>query len=167
MHLPELDAVDDLNVGEVSVFVGKNYVLSVRNRSRQSLLGVRSRCEREPELLRQGAGFVLYALMDAVVDRYFPLIDALESELEAVEAQIFVKDAARANIKRMYALKRHAMSLKHAVAPLMDAVSKLQGAGCRRSAPRARNIFVTFMTICCATTRRSIRSATPLPRRSR
>jgi magnesium transporter len=145
MHLPELDAVDELHIGEVSVFVGKNYVLSVRNRSRQSLLGVRSRCEREPELLRQGAGFVLYALMDAVVDRYFPLIDALESELEAVEAQIFVKGAARANIKRMYALKRHAMSLKHAVAPLMDAVSKLHGSRvppvCAKSQEYFRDVY--------------------------
>jgi magnesium transporter len=145
MHLPELDAVDELNIGEVSVFVGKNYVLSVRNRSRQSLLGVRNRCEREPELLRQGAGFVLYALMDAVVDRYFPLIDALESELEAVEAQIFVKGAARANIKRMYALKRHAMLLKHAVAPLMDAVSKLHGsrvpAVCAKSQDYFRDVY--------------------------
>jgi magnesium transporter len=145
MHLPELDAVDDLNIGEVSVFVGKNYVLSVRNRSRQSLLGVRSRCEREPELLRQGAGFVLYALMDAVVDRYFPLIDALESELEAVEAQIFVKGAARANIKRMYALKHSAISLKHAVAPLMDAVSKLHGSRvpsvCAKSQEYFRDVY--------------------------
>jgi magnesium transporter len=145
MHLPELDAVDELHIGEVSVFVGKNYVLSVRNRSQQNFLGVRSRCEREPELLRQGAGFVLYALMDAVVDRYFPLIDALESELEAVEAQIFVKGAAHANIKRMYALKRHAMLLKHAVAPLMDAVSKLHGSrvppACAKSQEYFRDVY--------------------------
>jgi len=55
------------------VFAGANFVLSVRNRSSQGFLGVRERCEREPELLRQGSSFVLYALMDAVVDRYFPL----------------------------------------------------------------------------------------------
>lgn len=57
------------NLGEVDVFIGPNYVLSVRNRSKQGFLGVRDRCEREPELLQHGAGFVLYALMDAVVDR--------------------------------------------------------------------------------------------------
>jgi magnesium transporter len=50
---------------------------------------VRERCEREPALLSQGSGFVLYALMDAVVDRYFPLIDYIESELEAIEEKIF------------------------------------------------------------------------------
>ena len=127
MHLTELNALDELNIGEVSVFVGRNYVLSVRNRSRQDFLGVRARCEREPELLSQGAGFVLYALMDAVVDRYFPLVDVLESELEIVEAQILVKGTAHANIKRIYTLKRQAMLLKHAVAPLLEAASKLYG----------------------------------------
>ena len=50
---------------------------------------VRARCEREPELLRLGSGYVLYALMDAVVDRYFPMLDALETELETVEERIF------------------------------------------------------------------------------
>jgi magnesium transporter len=102
-------------------------VLSVRNRSRQSFLGVRQRCEREPHLLAKGSGFVFYALMDAVVDRYFPLIDVLESQLELVEAQIFVKGEARANVKRMYELKSQAIELKHAVAPLMEAVGKLHG----------------------------------------
>ena len=115
----------EIAVGEVDIFVGGNFVLSVRNRSSQTLLGVRERCEREPELLRQGAGFVLYAIMDAVVDRYFPLIDAIESELEAVEEHIFDKGTARLNIKRLYDLKRQVMVLKHAVAPLMEAVGKL------------------------------------------
>lgn len=117
----------DLNLGEVDVFVGHNYVLSVRNRSTQDFLGVRDRCEREPHLLKQGAGFVLYALMDAVVDRYFPIIDALESELETIEQQIFIKGTARANIQRLYDLKRRVMVLKHAVAPLLEAAGKLHG----------------------------------------
>jgi magnesium transporter len=127
MHLPELDANGELRIGEVNVFIGVNYVLSVRNRSQQDFLGVRSRCEREPNHLRLGSSFVFYALMDAVVDRYFPLVDALESELEAIEAKIFVKGSARANIERMYGLKGEVMVLKHAVAPLMEAASKLHG----------------------------------------
>lgn len=123
-----LEIVDGvLTVGEAAVFVGKNYVLSVRNRSQQNFLSVRERCEREPHLLSQGAGFVLYALMDAVVDRYFPLIDALESELETVEGQIFAKGSARSNIERLYELKRKVMVLKHAVAPLLEAVTNLHG----------------------------------------
>ncbi len=127
MHLPEIDDEGELKIGEVSIFVGGNYILSVRNHSRQDFLGVRSRCEREPDLLRQGSGFVFYALMDAVVDRYFPLVDTLESDLETIEAKIFVKGSARANVERMYGLKRNAMVLRHAVAPLMEAVGKLHG----------------------------------------
>jgi magnesium transporter len=124
VHLLELQE-GELMLGEVDIFVGRNFVLSVRNRSSQHLLGVRERCEREPELLRQGAGFVLYAIMDAVVDRYFPLIDAIESDLEAVEARIFDKGMARTNIERLYHLKGRMVALKHAVAPLMEAVGKL------------------------------------------
>ncbi len=124
VHLLELQQ-GELQLGEVDIFVGRNFVLSVRNRSSQHLLGVRERCEREPELLRQGAGFVLYAIMDAVVDRYFPLIDAIESDLEAVEAHIFDKGMARSNIERLYHLKGRMVALKHAVAPLMEAVGKL------------------------------------------
>jgi len=117
----------ELLVGELDIFVEKNYVLSVRNHSQQGFLGVRARCEREPHLLKQGSAFVFYALMDAVVDRYFPVLDALESELEAVEERIFTKGSERTNIERLYQLKRKVMVLKHAVAPLMEAVTKLHG----------------------------------------
>lgn len=117
----------EFNVGEVDVFVGRNFVLSVRSRSTQTFVGVRERCEREPHLLVQGAGFVLYALMDAVVDRYFPIIDRLESELEEVEEHIFSKGRGRDNIERLYELKRKIMVLKHAVAPLAEATGKLSG----------------------------------------
>lgn len=116
-----------LTIGELDVFAGENYVLSVRKRSRQDFLGVRARCEHEPHLLKQGPAFVLYALMDAVVDRYFPLIEALESELETIEEQIFAKGSERTNIERLYQLKRKVMLLKHAVTPLMEAIGKLHG----------------------------------------
>ena len=123
-----IEMVDhELNVGEIDVFVGPNYVLSVRNRSQRNFVGVRDRCEREPHLLKQGAGFVLYALMDAVVDRYFPIIDTLESDLEAIEEKIFSQGNARANTERLYALKQKVMVMKHAVFPLMEAVGKLYG----------------------------------------
>ncbi len=126
LHLVEVHD-GELSIGEVDVFVGSNFVLSVRSRSSQSLLGVRERCEREPELLSHGAGFVLYALMDAVVDRYFPVIESIEEELEVIEEAIFTKGSARRNIENLYALKRKVTVLRHAVMPLMEAVGKLQG----------------------------------------
>ena len=126
MQLLEMHG-DDVQVGEVAVFVGRNFVLSVRRGSQQNFLGVRERCEREPELLKQGAGFVSYALMDAVVDRYFPLVDVLEVELEEVESQIFERGAARSNIERLYALKHRTSTMRHAVVPLLEVVGKLHG----------------------------------------
>ncbi len=125
MHSVELNASEELQVGEVNVFVGRNFVLSVRNHGQQSLLGVRDRAEREPHLLRHGAGFVLYALMDAAVDRYFPIIDTMETDLESIELQIFVRGSARLKIQQLYALKQRIMTVKHAVMPLMESASKL------------------------------------------
>jgi magnesium transporter len=126
VHTVEL--VDgELSLGELDIFVEENYVLSVRNRSRQGFLGVRARCEHEPQLLKQGSAFVFYALMDAVVDRYFPVLDSIETELETIEDRIFTKGSERANIERLYQLKRKVLVLKHAVTPLMESVSKLHG----------------------------------------
>ena len=118
----------ELNVGQLAVFAGENYVLSVRRDANQGFLGVRARAEREPHQLRKGAGFVLYALVDAVVDRYFPVVDMLESELESIEDHIFgMQGKQRANVERLYELKRKAQLLRHAVVPLMDAVGRLYG----------------------------------------
>ena len=125
LHTVELSPTDVLVVGEVDVFVGPNFVLSVRNRTLQGFLGVRSRAEHEPHLLKHGAAFVFYALMDAVVDRYFPVIDSLETELEAVESEIFEVGRGRENIQRLYALKQKIGVVKHAVSPLLEGVAKL------------------------------------------
>jgi magnesium transporter len=126
LHTIDLDGTELLS-GEVAIFVSKSYVLTVRNRSKQGFIDVRARCEQEPEQLSQGPAFVLYALMDAVVDRYFPVFDALESELETIEEQIFTVGAQRATVERLYQLKRKATTLKHAVAPLLEAVGRLHG----------------------------------------
>ncbi len=126
LHIIETDQTE-LSVGEICIFVGRNFVLSIRNRSKLGFLGVRERCQREPDLLRLGSGFVLYALMDAVVDRYFPVIDHLELQLDGIEDHLFDKGIALANIERLYELKRRVVVLKHAVTPLMETTGKLYG----------------------------------------
>lgn len=118
---------DELNVGEVDVFVGRNYVLSVRSRTQHGFLGVRARSEREPELLRHGAGYVLYAITDSVVDRYFPVLEHLEAELEQIETRIFAGQNNRAIIEALYDHKQKLMTLKHATSPLLEGISKLYG----------------------------------------
>jgi magnesium transporter len=118
---------EEIKIGEIDVFVGNNYVLTVRHRTQIGFAAVRARTEREPELLRHGAGFVFYALIDNVVDRYFPVLDHLETRLEGAEEQLFASVSSRRQIEALYALKRQLMALKHAVAPLMEAVGKLYG----------------------------------------
>jgi len=123
LHPVELETDEDgnetFNVGEVDIFVGPNYILSVRHRTKIGFSAVRARTEREPELLKHGAGFVFYALIDNVVDRYFPILDALETRLEQLEQRMFAAPASRRQIEDLYELKGRLMTLKHAVAPLM------------------------------------------------
>ncbi|HEY3553757.1 MAG TPA: magnesium/cobalt transporter CorA [Casimicrobiaceae bacterium] len=121
------DGREELNIGEVDIFVGRNYVLTVRHRTQVGFSGVRARTEREPENLSNGSGFVFYALLDNVVDRYFPVLDQLETRLEAAEEQLFTGAATRSKIEELYGLKRELMALKHVVSPLMEAVGKLFG----------------------------------------
>lgn len=126
LHLIEF-AEAELSVGETEIFVGPNYVLSIRRQSERGFTEVRARCEREPELLRHGPGYVLYALMDAVVDRYFPVLDVLETNLEGIEERIFANQSSQTNIEDLYELKRKLTVLKHATEPLIEATTRLFG----------------------------------------
>ncbi len=126
LHIVELRD-DDVDVAELSIFAGPNYVLSVRKGTEHGFVAVRERAEREPELLRHGSGFVLYALMDNVVDRYFPVVDALEVELEELERRIFSGTTAQANIEQLYELKHKLMMVRHAVEPLIEVTHRLYG----------------------------------------
>jgi magnesium transporter len=134
-------AGDDLKVGEVAVFVGRNYVLSVRRGTERGFTDVRARSEREPELLRYGSGYVFYAIMDAVVDRYFPVLDALEGDLEKVEKRIFSGRSNREIIEALYDLKQKLMTLKHATGPLLEATGKLYGGRVPQPCARLQEYF--------------------------
>ena len=127
MHTIEVEG-DELKAGEVCVFVSRNYVLSVRRRTERGFQDVRARAEREPELLKNGSGYVLYALMDAIVDRYFPVLDAVEMELEKLEERLFTPGASpRENIESLYYVKQKLTTMKHATAPLQENAGKLYG----------------------------------------
>jgi magnesium transporter len=134
-------AGNELNIGEVAIFVGPNYVLSVRSKTEQGFASVRARCEHEPHLLKHGSGFVLYALMDTIVDRYFPVVDALEDELEQIEEQIFAGSSPRGNIEALYTNKRKLTVLKHAVEPLIEATGKLHGGRVPKVCTDAQDYF--------------------------
>ncbi|MBN3764754.1 magnesium/cobalt transporter CorA [Burkholderia sp. Ac-20365] len=130
MHTIETDDDGEFVIGEVDVFVGANYVLSVRRGTRHGFQEVRARCEREPQLLKEGSAFVLYALADNVVDRYFPILESIGTEIEEIEDRIFDKHdlaASRAIIEDLYSLKRRLVMLQHHIEPLLEGISKLTG----------------------------------------
>ena len=114
-----------IEFGETHLFVGPRYVVSVRHGASLSYAEVRARCEAMPQLLCMGPGFVLYALMDFVVDHYFPIVDALEDELEALEDEIFGEQFSRGTTRRIHELKRDLLEIKRAVSPLVDVCNRL------------------------------------------
>ena len=111
--------------GETHLFVGPGYLVSVRHGASSSYADVRARCEANPDLLAQGPGFALYALMDFIVDQYFPVVAALEDELEAVEDAIFEERVSRETTERLYRLKRDLVEVKRAVSPVVDICQRL------------------------------------------
>jgi magnesium transporter len=126
MHLIEPSGTE-LNTGQLSIFVGPQYIVSVRRGIQGGFADVRRRCEQEPELLKHGSAYVLYALMDTVVDRYFPVMDSLAAEIEGIEERIFGGQTTRQQIEALYSLKRKLMTVDHATQPLLEVTGKLHG----------------------------------------
>jgi magnesium transporter len=114
-----------IEFGETHVFLGPRYIVTVRHGSLSSHVGLRARCEASPLMLAKGEGFVLHALLDFVVDQYFPIIDAFEKELDDLEEDIFSGRFVRSITARLYHLTRDLLSLQRAVIPLMDVSSQL------------------------------------------
>lgn len=115
--------------GETHVFAGPRYVVTVRHGSLKSHLGLRGACEAKPESLALGPGYVLHALLDFVVDQYFPILDLLEDQFEAIETDVFDGRAERETTERIYDLRRDLLNLKRAVHPLLDVCQRLERLG--------------------------------------
>lgn len=114
-----------IELGETHFFLGGNFIVTVRHGSSLAYTDVRARCESTPHLLQKGPGFALYAIMDAIVDQYFPVIDALEQELSSLEEKIFDEKFRRETTAEIYHLKRQLLDVKRAVSPLIDICNKL------------------------------------------
>lgn len=111
--------------GETHFFVGNNFIVVIRHGSDVPYTEVRARCEATPEYMQKGQGFVLYAVMDFIVDRYFPVVHELELELESIEAKIFKEAPSRETTEQIYDLKRDLLEIKRAVSPLVDICNRL------------------------------------------
>jgi magnesium transporter len=127
--------------GETHLFVGSRYVVSVRHGASLSYAEVRARCEAQPQLLAKGPAFVLHAIMDFVVDQYFPIVDGLEDDLETVEEDIFGESISRDTTMRIYTLKRDLLEIKRAVSPLVDICNRLMRADLELIPDDARPYF--------------------------
>jgi magnesium transporter len=114
-----------IEMGETHFFLGENFLITVRHGSTKTYTEIRNRCESTPHLLRKGPGFALYAVMDAIVDQYFPVIDELEFELAALEERIFHEKSRRETTAKVYRLKRQLLDTKRAVSPLIDICNRL------------------------------------------
>ncbi|HEU5101522.1 MAG TPA: magnesium and cobalt transport protein CorA, partial [Roseiflexaceae bacterium] len=111
--------------GETHVFVGPHYIVSVRHGASLPYVPVRARCETVPHLLSKGPGFALYALMDYIVDQYFPIVDALEQEIQELEQAIFSETFSRETTARIYQLQNEILAVKRVVSPLIDVCNRL------------------------------------------
>jgi magnesium transporter len=114
-----------IDFGETHFFMAKNFIITVRHGSSISYTEVRTRCESSPGLLSKGPGFALYAVMDSIVDQYFPVIKELEQELEELEEKIFGEKIVRETTAQIYHLKRQLLEVKRAVSPLIDICNRL------------------------------------------
>jgi magnesium transporter len=114
-----------IELGETHLFVGPRYVVSIRHGATPSYSAVRTRCESTPALLAKGPGFVLYAVMDFIVDQYFPGVDAMDDQLDHLEDEIFSETFDRKTVERIYDLRRNLLEVKRAVSPLVDVCNRL------------------------------------------
>ncbi|WP_313480537.1 magnesium/cobalt transporter CorA [Microbacterium sp.] len=127
-----LDAEEEVEFGEVHVFVGRDFVVTVRHAEEPDLGQVRRRLESDPILLAHGPEAVLYAILDEVVDRYAPVLAGLENDIDEIENQLFVDDVDAT--QRIYELSREVLEFQRAAQPLTDIVGGLLRDGERRDA---------------------------------
>lgn len=114
-----------IEFGETHVFIGPRYLLTVRHGASLPFAQARARCELNPDLMMLGPSYGLYAVLDAVVDNYFPIVEEFREELHELEKDIFSEDYARQTILRLYELKRDLTQMRLAISPLQDMLNQL------------------------------------------
>ncbi|MCT9006134.1 magnesium and cobalt transport protein CorA [Streptomyces rhizosphaerihabitans] len=118
-----LDAVEEVDFGELHVFVGPDFVITVRHGAAPDLSAVRRRMEGSPELLRLGPEAVLYAILDSVVDGYVPVVSGVQNDIDEIETEVFRGDPAVS--RRIYELSREMVEFQRATRPLVSMLHSL------------------------------------------
>jgi magnesium transporter len=119
-----LDDVEQVEFGELHMFVGRDFTISIRRAESPNLAKVRHRLEASPELLMKGPEAVLYAVLDEVVDEYLPVLTGLENDIDEIEEQLF--DGDPAVTRRIYDLASEVMEFQRATRPLVDMFAALE-----------------------------------------
>jgi magnesium transporter len=119
-----IDEIEEVEFGEVHIFVGPNFVLTVRHSEAPDLAAVRHRLESQSELLRLGPEAVLYAILDRVVDGYYPVVAGLENDIDEIESQVFNGDPRVS--RRIYELSREVAEFQRATQPLVTMMTALE-----------------------------------------
>jgi magnesium transporter len=119
-----LEAEEVVEFGEIMLFLGPQFVVTVRHKPASELRGVRKQIESRPDLLRFGPSAVLYAIVDRVVDDYLPVIDGLDQDIKEVEKEVF-SEAGSNPAERIYMLKREVIEFHQSTAPLTEPLDRL------------------------------------------
>jgi magnesium transporter len=112
--------------GETHIFVGKGYVVTVRHGASASYAELRKRCEARPATLSEGEDYIVYALLDFIVDNYFPALAVINSEVETIEDGVLAPTMDSVQIERLYSMRRDLLRLRNAVVPLVDVCTRLE-----------------------------------------
>jgi magnesium transporter len=119
-----VDPEEVVQLGEILIFLGPDFIITVRHGEASELHGVRERLEHEPELLRHGPGYVLHAIVDHVVDDYVPALEGLGNDIDEVERDVFSTERS-SPAERIYKLKREVLEFNRATGPLVEPVDRL------------------------------------------
>jgi magnesium transporter len=114
--------------GETHLFIGRGYVVSVRHGASASYGAVREHCESCPRMLSNGEDYILYRILDFIVDNYTPVVEAVRKEVEALEDRVLREKISTRQVQRLYALRRELLKLRNAVVPLVDICRRLEHA---------------------------------------
>jgi magnesium transporter len=118
-----LDEVEEVEFGEIHVFVGPNFVLTVRHSRTPDLGAVRHRMEADPDLLARGPEAILYAILDSVVDGYAPVVAGVQKDIDEIETQVFSGDPKVS--RRIYELSQEVIEFERATRPLLGMLDAL------------------------------------------
>ena len=130
-----------IGFGETHIFIGRGYVVTVRHGASTSYTAVRERCESCPTVLSRGEHYILYAILDFIVDNYMPVVETIHDEVEALEDRVFEKSLEKADVQRLYMLRRDLLKLRNAAAPLVNVCRRLEHAEVMSIEPAMQPLF--------------------------